>query len=155
MSIQTDKDKQVRISPGTYKQLAKLADGQGVSLKEMIHLMVTYFQVTKANAADPQADLPGLGIKKLTEKVEALDKRFIGFVREQEKELLKPILSEIKATRSQLTASPSAGGVGLEDLKRLSDQLQTIVFLMFGQALEANLLNASYIEEFNRKVSEL
>jgi len=145
MSIQTDKDKQVRISPGTYKQLAKLADGQGVSLKEMIHLMVTYFQVTKANPADPQNDIPGLGIKKLTEKVEALDKRFIGFVREQEKDLLKPILSEVKATRSQL------GSLGQGN--ELAEQLQEVVFLMFGQALNLQLLTPEYVDEFNRRTS--
>jgi len=145
MSPLTEKDKQVRISPGTYKQLAKLADGQGVGLKEMIHLMVTYFQVTKANPADPQTDLPGLGIKKLTEKVEALDKRFIGFVREQEKDLLKPILSEVRATRTQL------GSLG--EGNELAEQLQEVVFLMFGQALNLELLTPEYIDEFNRRIS--
>lgn len=110
--VATDADKQIRVSAGTYRLLTKMADQQGVSYKELVHLMATYFQVTKANPADPQADLPGLGIKKLTEKIDTLDKRFIGFVREQEKELLKPILSEVKATRSQLSAPTQGESAG-------------------------------------------
>lgn len=153
MPSTTDQDKLIRVSAGTYKQLTKMADQQGVSYKELVRQMATYFQVTKANPSDPQADLPGLGIKKLTEKIETLDKRFIGFVREQEKELLKPILSEIKAMRSQLAAPHSADSIHPEDLQRLSDQLQAMMFLMFGRALEADHLNASYIEEFNRKIT--
>jgi hypothetical protein len=147
MNSTTDKDKLIRVSAGTYKLLTKQAALQGVSYKELIHLMVTYFQITKANPADPQADLPGLGIKKLTEKVEALDKRFIGFVREQEKELLKPILSEVKATRSQLT--PMVNPVTAADLDKLAGR----VYMMFGQVLEANQLKDQYIEKFNKALS--
>lgn len=140
-----EEDKQLRISAGTHKLLAKLADQQGLSLKETVHLMLTYFQVTKANPSDPQADLPGLGIKKLAEKVDALDKRFIGFVREQEKELLKPILSEVKATRAQLgTTNQSAD---------LAEQLQESMLTTFGQAMNAEFLSPEYIDWYNRRTT--
>jgi len=147
MNSTTDKDKLIRVSAGTYKLLTKQAAQHGVSYKELIHLMATYFQITKANPADPQADLPGLGIKKLTEKIEALDKRFIGFVREQEKELLKPILSEVKATRSQL--APMVNPVTAADLDKLAGR----VYMMFGQVLEPNQLKDQYIEKFNKALS--
>jgi hypothetical protein len=149
MAGEKDQDKQIRVSAGTYKLLTKMADQQGVSYKELVHLMATYFQVTKANPADPQGDLPGLGIEKLTQKVDALDKRFIGFVREQEKALLKPILSEVQATRQQV-----ASGLSPQDLQRLGERLQGTLFMLFGRALEADHLTEAYIEEFNRKATQ-
>jgi hypothetical protein len=154
MASTTDKDKLIRVSAGTYKLLTKLklaaergATQQSMSYKELIHQMATYFEVTKANPFDPQTDVPGLGIKKLTEKIEVLDKRFIGFVREQEKELLKPILSEVQATRAQL-GSPVTPATPA-DLQRLAGHLVRQVFLLFGEALEGDYLNDTYINKFN------
>jgi hypothetical protein len=155
--------KTVSVSVGTHRQLERLAEKFGLSHKDLVGAMVQYFTVTKADPRDPKADTPDVALKKMAEKVDGLDKRLIGFIREQEKELLKPILSEIRAARSELRTVPSApppkaqptpGGLSAADLQRLSEQLQAMVFMMFGTALEADHLNENYINEFNRRATK-
>lgn len=148
-------NKTIAVSIGTHRQLERLAEKFGLSQKDLVGAMVQYFTMTKADPRDPKAEMPDVTLKKMAEKVDGLDKRLIGFIREQEKELLKPILSEIRAARSELRTAPSTpAGLTAADLQRLSEQLQTMVFMMFGTALEADYLNESYVNEFNRQATK-
>lgn len=155
--------KTLSVSVGTHRQIERLAEKFGLSQKDLVGAMAQYFTSTKGDPRDPKADAPDVALKKMAEKIDVLDKRFIGFIREQEKELLKPILSEIRAARSELRtlpappppkAPPTSPSLTAADLQRLSEQLQTMVFMMFGTALEADHLNESYVNEFNRRATK-
>lgn len=155
--------KTLSVSVGTHRQIERLAEKFGLSQKDLVGAMAQYFFVTKADPRDPKADTPDVALKKMADKVDGLDKRIIGFIREQEKDLLKPILSEIRAARSELRtlpgtspskAQPSPPRVTPPDLERLSEQMQAMVFMMFGRALESVHLNEDYVDEYNHRVSE-
>ena len=154
--------KTISVSPGTHRQIERLAEKYGLSQKDLVGVMAQYFSATKADPRDSKADTPDVALKKMAEKVEGLDKRLIGFIREQEKELLRPILSEIRAARSEwktppatpLKAPATPPGLTSADLQRLSEQVQAMVFMMFGTALEPDHLNEGYVHEFNRRATK-
>ncbi len=103
--------KSLSVSAGTHQQLERLGDKFGLSHKDLIAVMVQYFTVTKVDPRDTKADVPDVALKKMAQKVDTLDKRVIGFIREQEKELLKPILSEVwpcgpRSGKAQVAAMP-------------------------------------------------
>jgi nucleoid-associated protein YejK len=102
--------KSLAVSLGTHQQLERLGDKLGLSNKELISVMVQFFAITKLDPRYPKADSPDVVLKKLTDKVDALDKRFIGFIREQEKEILKPMQADVQALRQ---AAESGSGAGL------------------------------------------
>lgn len=154
--------KTLSVSAGTHRQIERLAEKFGLSQKDLVGAMAQYFTVTKADPRDSKAESPDVALKKMAEKVDGLDKRFIGFIREQEKELLRPILSEIRAARSELRtlpatpppkAQPTPASITAADLEQLSEQIQAMLYLMFGTALEPDHLNESYINEFNRRAT--
>ena len=91
--------KSLSVSLGTHRQLEKLGDQLGLSHKDLVAVMLQFFAVTKLDPRYPKADSPDVVLKKLTDKVDALDKRFIGFIREQEKTLLKPMQADVQALR--------------------------------------------------------
>jgi hypothetical protein len=154
--------KNLAVSVGTHRQIERLAEKFGLTQKDLVAAMAQYFTVTKTDPRDSKADSPDVALKKMAEKVDGLDKRLIGFIREQEKELLRPILSEIRATRSELRtlpatpppkAQPTPASITAADLEQLSEQIQAMLYLMFGTALEPDHLNESYINEFNRRAA--
>ena len=76
--------------------------------------MVQYFRVTKADPTQPTGPDLTSSLAKLTAKLADLDKRTIGFIREQEKQYLKPILAEVQAHRV-LNAPAASTPAGLSD----------------------------------------
>lgn len=109
--------KRVLVSAATHQQLERLGTKFGLSHKDLVGAMSQFFLVTKTDPRDTKADVPDVAVKKLTEKVDSLDKRMIRFIREQERELLKPILSEVKALRTQIGPGVSSTGITADHLE--------------------------------------
>jgi hypothetical protein len=144
--------KSLSVSAGTHQQLERLGDKFGLSHKDLIAVMVQYFTVTKVDPRDTKADVPDVAMKKMAQKVDMLDKRMIGFIREQEKELLKPILSEVRAMRTQIGQSESSSNVITpehleEQLTGVVGAVQTLMRLSFRTALVDNALRPEYRQQ--------
>ena len=154
--------KSLSVSAPTHQQLERLGTKFSLSHKDLIGLMAQYFTVTKADPRDLKADVPDVAIKKLIQKVDTLDKRVIAFIREQEKELLKPILSEVKAIRTQISPDPTRpGGSNALTADQLEEQLTGVVEAMqqllqisFRAALVDNALRAEYKEQADALIRE-
>ncbi|RYF42926.1 MAG: hypothetical protein EOO38_19270, partial [Cytophagaceae bacterium] len=86
-------------------------------------------------------------------KVDALDKRFIGFIREQEKTLLKPMQVDVQALRQ-------ASEVGLtpaqleEQLTGVVEAVQTLLRLSFRTALVDNALRTEYKQQADQLIAQ-
>lgn len=149
--------KSLSISLGTHRQLAKLGDQLGLSHKDLVSAMVQFFAVTKLDPRYPKADAPAVVLQKLTDKVEALDKRFIGFIREQEKAILKPMQADVQALRQ---ASESSLGAGLtpaqleEQLTGVVGAVQTLLQLSFRTALVDNALRSEYKQQADQLIAQ-
>jgi len=143
--------KSLSVSAGTHQQLERLGTKFGLSHKDLIAVMAQYFTLTKTDPRDTKADIPDVALKKLTEKVDGLDKRLIGFIREQEKELLKPILSEVKAMRTQIGQTSGSNGITPEQLEEqlmgVVEAIQTLMRLSFRTAMVDNALRPEYRQQ--------
>ncbi|RTQ44668.1 hypothetical protein EJV47_27655 [Hymenobacter gummosus] len=96
-------DKTIRADEAAYQGFRQLAKEYELSNPELLAAMVQYFRVTKADLRQPTGpDLTG-SLAKLTAKLDQLDKRTIGFIREQEKAYLKPILTDVQALHQWAT----------------------------------------------------
>jgi hypothetical protein len=151
--------KSLSVSVGTHQQLEQLGTKFGLSHKDLIAVMVQYFTVTKTDPRDTKADVPDVALKKLTQKVDTLDKRVIGFIREQEKELLKPILSEVKAMRTQIgqdsgSGSPITAEHLEEQLTTVVGAIQTLIRLSFRTALVDNALRPEYKQQTDELIQQ-
>jgi hypothetical protein len=104
-------DKTIRADEAAYEGFRQLAKEYQLSNPELLAAMVQYFRVTKANPREPTGPDLTTSLAKLTAKLADLDKRTIGFIREQEKTYLKPILAEVQAHKvlSAPAASAPAG----------------------------------------------
>lgn len=143
--------KSLSVSAGTHQQLERLGDKFGLSHKDLIAVMAQYFTVTKTDPRDTKADIPDIALKKMTQKVDTLDKRLIGFIREQEKELLKPILSEVRAIRTQIGLGSGVDAITPEHLEEqltgVVGAIQTLMRLSFRTALVDNALRPEYRQQ--------
>lgn len=150
--------KSLSVSAGTHQQLERLGTKFGLSHKDLIAVMVQYFTVTKTDPRDVKADVPDVALKKLTEKVDGLDKRLIGFIREQEKELLKPILSEVKAMRTQIGQTSGSNGITPEQLEEqlmgVVEAIQTLMRLSFRTAMVDNALRPEYRQQTDELIQQ-
>jgi len=99
-------DKTIRAEEATYDCFRQLAKEYELSNPELLAAMVQYFRVTKADPRHPTGPDLTSSLAKLTAKLADLDKRTIGFIREQEKTYLKPILAEVQAHK--MLAAPAA-----------------------------------------------
>jgi hypothetical protein len=88
MEKERERDKQVSVSPALFTEFERMADSYGLTNKALLESMIRYFQATKADPRDPKADNP-------TDAIKALDKRLISFIRQQEKQILKPMHDNI------------------------------------------------------------
>ncbi|GAB4044799.1 BfmA/BtgA family mobilization protein [Spirosoma jeollabukense] len=84
MEKEKERDKQVSVSPALFADFERMADSYGLTNKALLETMIRYFQATKADPRDPKSDNP-------TDAIKALDKRLISFIRQQEKQILKPM----------------------------------------------------------------
>ena len=82
--------KSIDVDPTLYEDFKKLAKSYKMTNKDLFGAMVQYFNATKADPRDPKADNP-------TDAIKALDKRLIGFIREQEKKILRPLSDDMQA----------------------------------------------------------
>lgn len=150
--------KSLSVSAGTHQQLERLGTKFGLSHKDLIAVMAQYFTLTKTDPRDTKADVPDVALKKLTEKVDGLDKRLIGFIREQEKELLKPILSEVKAMRTQIGQPSGSNGITTEQLEEqlmgVVEAVQTLMRLSFRTAMVDNALRPEYRQQTDELIQQ-
>ena len=120
--------------------------------------MAQYFTLTKTDPRDTKADVPDVALKKLTEKVDGLDKRLIRFIREQEKELLKPILSEVKAIRTQIGQASGSNSITTEQLEEqlmgVVEAIQTLMRLSFRTAMVDNALRPEYRQQTDELIQQ-
>jgi hypothetical protein len=101
-------DKTIRAEEAAYDGFRQLAKEYQLSNPELLAAMVQYFRVTKADPRHPTGPDLTTSLAKLTAKLADLDKRTIGFIREQEKTYLKPILAEVQAHKVLSTPAASA-----------------------------------------------
>ena len=150
--------KSLSVSAGTHQQLERLGAKFGLSHKDLIAVMAQYFTLTKTDPRDTKADVPDVALKKLTEKVDGLDKRLIGFIREQEKELLKPILSEVKAMRTQIGQASGSNSITTEQLEEqlmgVVEAIQTLMRLSFRTAMVDNALRPEYRQQTDELIQQ-
>ncbi len=98
----------IRADDPTHEALQQLAKAHKLSNTKLLAAMVEYFRVTKADPQQPTAPDLTTSLAKLTDKLAKLDKSTIGFIREQEKTYLKPILAEVQALKVLRAPAPSA-----------------------------------------------
>lgn len=151
--------KSVLVSAVTHQQLERLGAKYDLSHKDLVGVMAQFFITTRADPRDIKADVPDVALKKLTEKVDGLDKRMIGFIREQERELLKPILAEVRALRSPAGAGsgPQSGVTAEyleEQLTAVVGAVQTLIRLSFRSALVDNALRPEYRRQADAWLNE-
>ena len=111
----------VTASPATFADFEKLADQYGLTNKGLLAAMVQYFKATKADPRDPKADNP-------TDAIKALDRRLISFIKQQEKEQLRPIKDELILISKKLyELDDPTNGVGRVDhLRKMNERLRLI-----------------------------
>ncbi|GAB4019278.1 BfmA/BtgA family mobilization protein [Spirosoma koreense] len=149
--------KSLSISLGTHRQLEKLADQLDLSHKDLVAIMLHFFAVTKLDPRYPKADAPDVVLKKLTDKVDALDKRFIGFIREQEKTLLKPMQTDMQALRQGWESGQGASLTPAqleEQLTGVVEAMQTLLRLSFRTALVDNALRSEYKQQVDALIAQ-
>lgn len=111
-------DKTIRAEEAAYDGFRQLAKEYKLSNPELLAAMVQYFRVTKADPRHPTGPDLTTSLAKLTAKLADLDKRTIGFIREQEKTYLKPILAELQAHKvlnAPAASAPAGPSGGQED----------------------------------------
>lgn len=123
-----------------FRQLAKECD---LTSPELVAAMVQYFRVTKADPRNPTGPDLTTSLAKITAKLADLDKRTIGFIREQEKTYLKPILAEVQAHKVLSTPAASAP-VGVS-----KDQADELI-RWFVRVLFKGMLPTQLTPEFQR-----
>lgn len=121
LTVTTEKPRHVTASPATFADFEKLAEQYGLSNKGLFEAMVSYFKATKADPRDPKADNP-------TDAIKALDRRLISFIKQQEKEQLRPIKDElILISRKLYELDDAQTGVGkIEHLRKMNERLRKI-----------------------------
>ncbi|RAJ90052.1 hypothetical protein LX87_05531 [Larkinella arboricola] len=140
------RDKQVALSPALFTEFERMAESYGLTNKGLLEAMLRYFKATKADPRNPKAEHP-------TEAIKALDKRFVSFIRQQEKEVLKPMHDEMTQVADEL--------YGLkENVKELQDDFAKMVLRQLGTVLRPELVKPEFLEawqndqERRRKVRE-
>ena len=105
----------------TAEELGRMANSYGLSKKALVVAMLQYFKATKADPRDPKADNP-------TDAIKALDRRLISFIKQQEKEQLRPIKDELILISQKLyELDDPAKGVGrVEHLRKMNERLRLI-----------------------------
>ena len=134
-------DKTIRAEEAAYDGFRQLAKEYELSNPELLAAMVQYFRVTKADPRHPTGPDLTSSLAKLTAKLADLDKRTIGFIREQEKTYLKPILAEVQAHK-MLNAPAASAPAGLS--KAQEDDLVR----WFVRVLSRGMLPAQLNPEF-------
>lgn len=140
----TSKIKTIAADESAYDAFRQLAKEYQLSNPELLAAMVQYFRVTKADPRQPTGpDLASI-LTKLGGKLDALDKRTIGFIREQEKQYLKPILAQVQAQQLLSTPAPTAP-VGLSEAE--VQELGLWFKRLLHRSMQPHLLRQSFLDE--------
>jgi formate dehydrogenase maturation protein FdhE len=138
----------IRADDPTHEALQQLAKEHKLSNTKLLAAMVAYFRVTKADPQQPTAPDLTSSLAKLTAKLADLDKRTIGFIREQEKTYLKPILAEVQAHKVLNTPATSAPAELSEG--QVQDMAQ-----WFERVLSRGLLPVALTESFQTRAQQI
>lgn len=133
--------KTINADEAAYEGFRQLAKECSLTSPELVATMVQYFRVTKADPRQPTGPDLTSSLAKITAKLADLDKRTIGFIREQEKQYLKPILAEVQAQK-MLSAPAPVAPAGLSDA-----QVQDLT-KWFERVLSRGLLPVALTESF-------
>ena len=111
----------VTASPATFTDFEKLAQQYGLTNKGLLAAMVQYFKATNTDPRNSKADNP-------TNAIKALDRRLVSFIKQQEKEQLRPIKDElILISRKLYEMDDPTNGVGkVEHLRKMNERLRQI-----------------------------
>ncbi len=113
--------KTINADEAAYEGFRQLAKECQLTSPELVAAMVQYFRVTKADPREPTGPDLTSSLAKITAKLADLDKRTIGFIREQEKQYLKPILAEVQAHKVLSSPAPSApNGLNNDQVQELT-----------------------------------
>jgi len=104
--------KTINAEEAAYEGFRQLAKECELTSPELVAAMVQYFRVTKTDPRHPTGPDLTTSLAKITAKLADLDKRTIGFIREQEKTYLKPILAGVQA-HQVLNAPVASAPAGL------------------------------------------
>lgn len=151
MNLKRTDRKSISLTLGTHQQLDRMAQKMDLPMKDLVTLMVHFFAVTGLDPRQPKADDSGTALRKLSDKVDSLDKRFIGFIREQEKEILKPMLADVQALRQVSTLTPAQLE---EQLTGVVEAMQTLLQVSFRTALVDNALRSEYKQQADQLLAE-
>lgn len=139
--------KTINADEAAYEGFRQLAKECQLTSPELVATMVQYFRVTKADPREPTGpDLTTL-LAKLGAKIDGLDKRTIGFIREQEKQYLKPILAQVDAL--QVLSAPAASapvGPSAGQVKELCGWLERVFF----KGMHHGVLAPSFLEQVQK-----
>jgi hypothetical protein len=114
--------KTINADEAAYEGFRQLAKECELTSPELVSAMVQYFRVTKADPREPTGPDLTTSLAKLTAKLADLDKRTIGFIREQEKTYLKPILAQVQAHQVLSVPAVSApAGLNEGQVQELSE----------------------------------
>jgi hypothetical protein len=108
--------KSIDVDPELYEDFKKLAKSYGMTNKDLFGAMVRYFKATKADPRDPKADNP-------TDAIKALDKRLIGFIREQEKKILRPLSDDVQVL-TRLLQEDVPRKIGQSQIRTISSAIK-------------------------------
>lgn len=142
MEKEKERDKQVSLSPALFADFERMADSYGLTNKALLETMIRYFQATKADPRDPKTDNP-------TDAIKALDKRLISFIRQQEKQILKPMHDNMAAlnnnTQADMQTINKFMNVVAEILdERLLRDIRLSNIRTIGGAIRPELLNDNF-----------
>ncbi len=136
-------DKTIRAEEAAYEGFRQLAKECKLSNAELLAAMVQYFRVTKADPRQPTGPDLTSSLAKITAKLADLDKRTIGFIREQEKTYLKPILAQVQAHQVLSTPAASApAGLSAGQEQELCGWLERVFF----RGVQQVILAPSFLE---------
>jgi hypothetical protein len=119
MEKERERDKQVSVSPALFTDFERMAASYGLTNKALLETMIRYFQATKADPRDPKADNP-------TDAIKALDKRLISFIRQQEKQILKPMHDNMQVLQSN----------GVAQMQNVNTYMKAIAEVLDGELLK-------------------
>ncbi|WP_210522116.1 BfmA/BtgA family mobilization protein [Hymenobacter terricola] len=132
----------IRADDPTHEALQQLAKAHKLSNTKLLAAMVEYFRVTKADPQQPTAPDLTTSLAKLTDKLAKLDKSTIGFIREQEKTYLKPILAQVQALKVLNAPAPSApAGLSAGQVKELTEWFMRL----FRRTMQPTQLRDEYL----------
>jgi len=108
-------------SSTTFADFEQLAQQHELNNKALLAAMVQYFMLTKADPRTPIGGNP-------TDAIKALDRRLISFIKQQEKEQLRPIKDElVLISRKLYELDDAKTGVGkIEHLRKMNERLRLI-----------------------------